>query len=322
VLRQNTKLKRPCTFNASRAAGFITWLLTVAGICTAVDINPQQQRTITAALLVGVAVVPTAFAALSVFDMLSGPSRLPGGQLQCEVNLALLRGRDVSELGQNSSRGSGRTDSCLVENATERTTDPPRSPILPPPWTPEGLHHHQLDISRQLPTHDNRNDSAYVCASVGGCSTTTTTESLRSCVLDFPFENGRRYHNYKKGNYFAPNDEQEQMRMDRQSIAMFLASGQKLFYAPIEKLQYVLDLGTGTGLWTMNMGQAYPGASTIGVDLSPIQPEWVFSNVKFEIDDVEEEWTWLENHFDLIYSSLMLSGSIANAPRYMQQAFR
>lgn len=38
------------------------------------------------------------------------------------------------------------------------------------------------------------------------------------------------------------------------------------------------------------MGELYPGAKVTGLDLSPIQPVWVPSNVEFIVDDIEDEW--------------------------------
>lgn len=40
----------------------------------------------------------------------------------------------------------------------------------------------------------------------------------------------------------------------------------------------------------MVVGDRYPSAEVLGIDLSPIQPSWVPQNVKFLIDDVEAEW--------------------------------
>lgn len=74
------------------------------------------------------------------------------------------------------------------------------------------------------------------------------TQSVRSSVYDYKFENGRRYHAFKEGIYFLPNDEPEQERMDIQARAMMLASGQLLHHAPIKDPQRIIDLGTGTGL--------------------------------------------------------------------------
>jgi cyclopropane fatty-acyl-phospholipid synthase-like methyltransferase len=152
--------------------------------------------------------------------------------------------------------------------------------------------------------------------------TSVLTQSVRSSVFDFKMENGRRYHAFREGTYFMPNDEPEQERMDMQHRAMFLAAGAELLYAPVKNPQQILDLGTGTGIWAIEIADLYPEAKVIGVDLSPIQPEWVPTNVKFEIDDIEDNWTWPPDHFDVIYSRFMLSGSISNIRKYFQQAFR
>jgi len=150
------------------------------------------------------------------------------------------------------------------------------------------------------------------------------TSSVHSSIYDYRFEHGRRFHAYKSGenDYFTPNDEPEQLRLDMQHRCMYLASGSKLFYAPLEAPIRVLDLGTGTGLWAIEMAEEYPQTEVIGVDLSPIQPNWAPSNVKFQIDDVEDEWTWPENNFDLIYSRTMLVGGIKDYRKYFEQAFR
>ncbi len=50
------------------------------------------------------------------------------------------------------------------------------------------------------------------------------------------------------------------------------------------------------------MGDQYPSANITGVDLSPIQPEWVPPNVKFMVDDVESPWLRPKDYFDYIHA--------------------
>jgi cyclopropane fatty-acyl-phospholipid synthase-like methyltransferase len=80
-----------------------------------------------------------------------------------------------------------------------------------------------------------------------------------------------------------------------------------------------LDVGTGTGIWAIDFADEHPETAVIGVDLSPIQPVYVPPNLTFQVDDVEETWTYPEE-FDFIYSRMMV-GSLANVPRFIEQSF-
>jgi SAM-dependent methyltransferase len=87
--------------------------------------------------------------------------------------------------------------------------------------------------------------------------------------------------------------------------------GGKLFNAPISKPQRVLDLGTGTGIWSIDFADEFPSALVIGTDLSPIQPDAVPPNCRFYVDDMESEWTFSpEEAFDFIHGRA-LAGAIA-----------
>ncbi|KAI8291170.1 hypothetical protein K4K57_007656 [Colletotrichum sp. SAR 10_99] len=57
----------------------------------------------------------------------------------------------------------------------------------------------------------------------------------------------------------------------------------------------------------------------LGMDLSPSMPEFVPPNVKFEIDDLDEEWTY-SRPFDYIHSRTMNS-SINDWPLYLKKVF-
>ncbi|OLN96146.1 hypothetical protein CCHL11_03198 [Colletotrichum chlorophyti] len=41
---------------------------------------------------------------------------------------------------------------------------------------------------------------------------------------------------------------------------------------------------------SIEMGDLFPGAEVVGIDLSAVQPQWLPNNVKFEIDDLESPW--------------------------------
>jgi methylase of polypeptide subunit release factors len=65
---------------------------------------------------------------------------------------------------------------------------------------------------------------------------------------------------------------------------------ERLILAPLKDPVEVLDLWTGTGIWAIDMADMYPACTVTGIDLSPTQPHWVPPNVKFEVDDLNDEW--------------------------------
>lgn len=98
-----------------------------------------------------------------------------------------------------------------------------------------------------------------------------------------------------------------------------LALDGRLYLAPIsgDSALRVLDIGTGTGIWAMEMGDNHPSYEIRGNDLSPIQPPWVPVNVSFEVDDCESPWPQ-RPPFDFIHSRYM-AGSIADWPRLIRR---
>ncbi|KAG6995671.1 hypothetical protein G7Y79_00043g079550 [Physcia stellaris] len=122
------------------------------------------------------------------------------------------------------------------------------------------------------------------------------TTSIASSITNYKYEHGRRYHAYQEGRYILPNDEQEQERLDIQYHAVRLAYGDKTFLAPITDPQRVLDVGTGTGIWAMDFADLYP-------------------NAEFEVDDLEQQWTFPPDHFDFIHGRI-LNASVRDWPRH------
>jgi SAM-dependent methyltransferase len=114
--------------------------------------------------------------------------------------------------------------------------------------------------------------------------------------------------------------------------AMFGAvNNGKLYLAPIsppiasdsdpgdqQQQQYrILDMGAGTGIWCIDMGDLFPLASILGVDISASAPTFLPPNVRFEIDDLEDPWTYSQP-FDYIHGRY-LAGSIKDWPGLIRQ---
>ncbi|KAJ5690522.1 hypothetical protein N7462_004914 [Penicillium macrosclerotiorum] len=150
--------------------------------------------------------------------------------------------------------------------------------------------------------------------------------SFASSVRDYSYENGRRYHAYRHGQYPFPNDEEEQERLALMHHLFKLLSGGDLHRAPItrspEPPNRILDVGTGTGEWAIEMAEDFPDAVVIGTDLSPIQPSWAPHNCRFFIDDAESDWTFSPTEpFDYIHARSM-GGGIGDWPRLLRQSFQ
>ena len=97
-----------------------------------------------------------------------------------------------------------------------------------------------------------------------------------------------------------------------------MINANRLHLAPLKSdLGRVLDIGAGTGAWAIEFADAYSSALVTGVDISPTMPAVVPPNIRFEIDDVEDEWTY-SKPFDYIHCRYMV-GSISDWPKLMRQ---
>jgi len=119
-----------------------------------------------------------------------------------------------------------------------------------------------------------------------------------------------------------PNDEDE---LDRLSIIHQVhlhLFNNNLTTVPLDNPTKILDVGTGTGEWAIEMGERYPATEVIGTDIAKVQPSAVPENVYFEIDDAEEEGGWARatNDYDLIHFR-NLAGAFMDWRKIYQETF-
>jgi hypothetical protein len=155
-----------------------------------------------------------------------------------------------------------------------------------------------------------------------------------------PCSPSRRYQSYAEGRYPIPNDEREREREEWKHDLLKAIFDEKLFLAPIgDHPQKILDLGTGIGLWAVagllslpnpstppslmieTVAEMFPAASVIGVDLSPIQPNYVPPNLEWRIDDLEREWPALFSGADFVYLRSVAT-TLKNPAKVFESAFR
>ncbi|OHW97839.1 methyltransferase domain-containing protein [Colletotrichum incanum] len=170
-------------------------------------------------------------------------------------------------------------------------------------------------------------------SSESGASLASSTTSVTSSILEYRLENGRTYHKYKDGSSTGHLMMREKMiGLLTEAIApekdlvhnLYLRTfDDRLGTAPPNdshsKVGRVLDVGTGSGIWANDFGDEHPEADVIGIDLSASQPSFTPPNVRFEIDDIEEPWTFSQP-FDYIHSRMM-KGSIRDWQTYLKRCF-
>lgn len=146
------------------------------------------------------------------------------------------------------------------------------------------------------------------------------TESLTPSTTEYPYYFDRRYHNIREGAYLYPNDEHEQERQDFEfGVLQEYVFEKNLFFAPLNNPRKILDIGTGTGLWAIEMAHKFPNCRIKGWDLSAIQPETAPPNVDWEIYDCTgQDWFQHPSSMDYVHVS-MLFGAL---PRYDQMILK
>ncbi|KAI0189097.1 methyltransferase domain-containing protein [Xylaria flabelliformis] len=193
------------------------------------------------------------------------------------------------------------------------------------------------DFSTGLSVDDDDNDGD-VDSAVFDVDQAQSSTSVTSSVYNFVQEHGRTYHRYKEGKYWMPNDEVSILpehdigqpdihritertgtfRYETPPVSRLIGLicgifGNRLALAPIQEPARVLDFGTGTGTWAIEFAIQHPISDVLGTDLSPIQPEYVPPNCRFEIDDIEDEWMF-SSKFDYVHGRHMV-GSITDFPK-------
>lgn len=95
----------------------------------------------------------------------------------------------------------------------------------------------------------------------------------------------------------------------------------QLYLSPIDKHCHgVINLGCGTGIWTLDFADTHPSAEVVGVNSSPIQPTWVAPICRFVIDDCECEWAYPPDYFDFVYIRC-LYGSVSDWSALYRQIY-
>ncbi|KAF4451678.1 hypothetical protein F53441_5357 [Fusarium austroafricanum] len=107
----------------------------------------------------------------------------------------------------------------------------------------------------------------------------------------------------------AANDESQNEMLDLNHHTLTLGIGGKLFLAPLDmdKVEFVVDIGTGTGIWAMN------GSIANSTILGPGEPPI--------IEDCTREWTFQPDSIDFVHMRWLV-GSVRDWGSLYSEAFR
>ncbi len=112
--------------------------------------------------------------------------------------------------------------------------------------------------------------------------------------------------------YLLPSDMGETNRLDFQHYMLrFALKGD--YAAPITRPQDILDVGSGTGRWAMEMARQFPRANVIGVDIAPPAAEAGAANdtrpdnYAFVQGNVLERLPFADNSFDFVHQRLLVA---------------
>ncbi|KAI1016176.1 hypothetical protein LB504_009297 [Fusarium proliferatum] len=174
-----------------------------------------------------------------------------------------------------------------------------------------------------IPAADNDDDVRDDADSTLETDADSSTASVSSSILHYRSIQGRTFHSDKfVTEYSFPNDEQQLESVDISHHYLTVLLDGQLYLAPIgDNVQKALDVGTGSGIWAIDFADQFPQAEVTATDLSPTQPKWVPPNVRFEIDDATETWTWKDNTFDFVHMRYLF-GAIQDWTALYQQAYR
>ncbi|KAI0723973.1 S-adenosyl-L-methionine-dependent methyltransferase [Cerioporus squamosus] len=123
-------------------------------------------------------------------------------------------------------------------------------------------------------------------------------------------------------------DNEEHRRLDLQHQIITLALG-SLYPAPNlvrralaprpGKTPAVLDVGTGSGSWAIDMAKQFPHCSVVGVDLAPPRVDGDLPpNCRFEIDDANLGFSHYRESFDVIHARSVSAG-IRDFPQLLEE---
>jgi ubiquinone/menaquinone biosynthesis C-methylase UbiE len=132
----------------------------------------------------------------------------------------------------------------------------------------------------------------------------------------------RRY--VENSEYLLPKDDEEDLRLNFQHHVLYHAIGNH-YVAPVPtKLQAILDVGTGTGIWAHEMALLYPSALVVGVDMDASSfKQATLNNCMLRLGNIVKGLPFPDEFFSYTHQRMLVLGiSAANWPGVIHELVR
>ncbi|KAJ2980216.1 hypothetical protein NUW54_g11035 [Trametes sanguinea] len=170
-------------------------------------------------------------------------------------------------------------------------------------------HHHHADRS-DMDDHD----PYYYHSDDDGTASDTSEDGLVEVAQDdipgyFQERDGRLFHSHGSSPYPLPVDADEFHRQNGLNRLLRTLIGD-LSVGPVRELlamslgeqRRVVDLGTGTGQWVLDMAHEFPHVRFYGVDIVPIATRYPPHNVLFEMHNIMERFRYESGSIDMVHA--------------------
>ncbi|GCF10296.1 class I SAM-dependent methyltransferase [Dictyobacter arantiisoli] len=124
--------------------------------------------------------------------------------------------------------------------------------------------------------------------------------------------------------YFLPKDAQEDTRLNFQHRALYAAIGNHYLAPLAPETDTILDVGTGTGIWPVEMSRLFPKAHTVGLDVSSSSFQFPSTAAyTFMIADILKGLPFPEKQFAFVHQRLLVAAiPTADWPAVIQELIR
>ncbi|KAK7684457.1 hypothetical protein QCA50_012404 [Cerrena zonata] len=146
----------------------------------------------------------------------------------------------------------------------------------------------------------------------------------------FTERDGRLFHSHGSSPYPLPVDAAEQNRINgqhdllRQRMGGIYVDRGRVIEAlrpSISRVRKVVDLGTGTGKWVLDMAFEFPDVMIHGIDIVPIATMHPPDNVYFEIHDINTRLRFHDASVDIVHAR-SVSMAVQSYPALVNEVAR